>query len=104
MLLCAKTIFLDVRFEIEPDIRAVDYDAEDSSNDDAGEDYTLLAEVEAVSTDVDEREGFEVGVVDPVDEGGVEVGEENCWVLDADLCWNEEGIVDDFIDGFLSLV
>lgn len=75
MLLCTKTIFLDIRLEIEPDVRAVDYDADDSTNDDAGEDYTLLAEVEAVVTDVDEREGFEVGVVDSVDEGGVEVGE-----------------------------
>lgn len=85
MLLCAETIFLDIRLEIEPDVRAVDYDADDSTNDDAGEDYTLLAEVEAVVTDVDEREGFEVGVVDSVDEGGVEVGEENRGVLDADL-------------------
>ena len=104
VLLSAQAVRLDVGLEVEPDVGAVDDDADDGADDDAGEDDALLAEVEAVVADIDEWEGLEVRVVDAVDERGVQVSEEHGRVLDADLHRDQQRVVHHFADRLLPLV
>lgn len=104
VLLCTEAVPLDVGLEIEPDVRAIDNDANHGANHNTCKDDALLAEVKTIVANIDERERLEVGIVDPVDERGVQVREQYRGILDADLRRDEEGIIDDFADGFLALV
>ena len=90
MFLGAEAMLLDVWLEVPPDIRAVDDYAEHTPNDDADEDDTEFAEVEAVDFDVDEGECLEVGVVDAVNERGVDVCKEDGRVLHHDFHRDDE--------------
>ena len=71
MLLGAEAAFHDVRDEVPVQVGAVGSDADATGDEDAGEDDTDGAEGEAVHDRVDEREDFEEGVVDAVDECAV---------------------------------
>jgi hypothetical protein len=104
VLLRAEAVLFDIWLEIEPDVGAVDHNANHGADDDAYEDDSLLAEVEAVVANVDKWEGLEVGIVDSVDERGVQIREEDCGILHADLHRDQKGVIDDFANGFLALV
>ena len=60
MFLCSQAVRLEVWLEIEVDVRAIDYDAEDAANDDAGEDCAHGAKVKPVDSDVDQGKRLEV--------------------------------------------
>ena len=60
MFLSSKAVRLDVWLEVQVDVRAVDCDADQTADDDTGEDCAHGAEVEAVDPDVDEGKRLEV--------------------------------------------
>ena len=91
MFLGAEAVGHDVRYEVEVEIQAVGEGAEAAGDEDAGEEDADGAEGEAVVDRVDEREDLEEGVVDAVDEGGVEVHKRDGWVLDRDLNGFDKG-------------
>lgn len=64
VFLGAQAVALDVRFQVPVDVGAVDGDADDAADHDAGEDHAEFANVEAVDAEVDEWEGLEEGIVD----------------------------------------
>ncbi len=81
----AQAAFEDVGDEVEVEVGDVGDDAQEAGDEDTGEDDANHAGGETVHGRVDEREDFEEGVVDAVDEGGVEVHERDGGVLDGDF-------------------
>ena len=67
----AHAVFLDVRDEVVDLVGQEGGDAEDAGDADGDEGQAGFASVEAVNGRVDEREGFEEGVVDAVGESGL---------------------------------
>lgn len=76
-----------LRDENEVVVYVVYYDGDCGADDDGEEGCAHLAEIEIVDVYVDEGEGFEEGVVDGVNEGGVDVYEENGRVQEGDFDW-----------------
>ena len=63
----------------------VDAHCQHAAHDNAREHDARLADVEAIERTVHQGEHFEERVVNPVDESGVDVGEQYGWVLDHDF-------------------
>lgn len=82
----------DARVDVQVEVGAVDGGAEEAGDEDAEEDEPRLAEVHVVVDGVDEGEGLEEGVVDAVDDGGVDLDEEHGRVLEGDLDGLDEGV------------
>lgn len=91
VFLGAESVRHDVGDEVEVEIGDVGEGSEAAGDKDAGEEDADGAEGELVEGRVDEREDFEEGVVDAVDEGGVEVYEGDGWVFDGDFDGLDEG-------------
>ena len=86
----------DVRDEVEVQVGDVDEGADAAGDEDAGEEDADGAEGEVVEDWVDEREDFEEGVVDSVDEGRVDVYEADGRVFNGDFYRLDEGGYDHF--------
>ena len=65
---------------------------EEAAHDNASEDYTCLSKVEAIQRTVDKRKGLEKGIVDAVNESGVEIGEQDGGILEHDFERFNKGI------------
>lgn len=91
VLLGAEAAGQDVGHEVEVQVEYVDGDADEAGDEDAGEEDADGAEGEAVVDGVDEGEDFKEGVVDAVDEGGVEVHESDGGVFDGDFEGLDDG-------------
>ena len=76
----------------------VESESGSESDGDAGEGGADFADVEVVDVAVDEGEGFEEGVIDPVDDAGVEGGVGDGRVFDVDFEGLDEGFDDDFTE------
>jgi hypothetical protein len=64
-------LYFDTRLNVIVVVGAISWHAHAESNEDRQEGKTRFAEVEVVHADVDQREGFEEGVEDAVNEGCV---------------------------------
>ena len=84
----------DVRHQVEVEVSDVGGHADAAGDEDAQEGDADLAEGEAIHDRVDEGEDFEEGVVDAVDEAGVEVHERDGGVLDGDFDGLDERVDD----------
>lgn len=71
MLGGSEASFLNVRNEIEEQVKGEDGDANETSDADGDECQAQLAEVEAVDVDVYEGKHLEEGVVYPVGQSGL---------------------------------
>lgn len=71
----AEAVVADRGLDAVVDVPPVPDDAEDDADGDGEEGQAHFAEVEVVHGDVDEGEGFEEGVKDAVDEGGIDCRE-----------------------------
>ena len=91
VLLGAEAAGQDVGHEVEVQVEHVDGDADEAGNEDAGEEDADGAEGEVVVDGVDEGEDFEEGVVDAVDEGGVEIHKGDGRVFDGDFEGFDDG-------------
>lgn len=85
MFLGSHAVGLDVGDEVEVQVGDVCGDSEETSDEDAEEYDSCLSDVETVHGPVDEGEDFEEGVVDCVDDGGVDVYEGDGGVFDCDF-------------------
>lgn len=103
-LLDGEAELADARVHVEVEVAAVDGDAEDAGDEDAEEDEADLAEVHVVVDGVDEREDLEEGVVDAVDDGGVDLDEENGGVFECDFDGFDERVEEDVRDFHVALV
>lgn len=95
VFLRAHAVGEDVRDEVEVEVGDVGGDAEDAGDEDAEEDDARLADAEAVHGAVDEGEDFEEGVVDCVDDGGVDVDKGDGRVFDGDFEGFDQGVQGD---------
>lgn len=82
----------DARVHPEVQVGEVDCDTEDARDQDTQEDQADLAEIHVVIDRVDEGEYLEEGVVDAVDDGGVDLDEEHGGVLDGDFQGLDQGV------------
>lgn len=104
VLLGAHAVLHQARVGIVVEVADVDADADEAGDEDAEEDEADLAEVEAVVDRVDEGEDLEEGVVDAVDDGGVDLDEHDGRVLEGDLEGLDEGVDEDVGDLHVALV
>jgi len=88
----AESAFHDVRDEVEVEVADVDGDAEQAGDKDAGEDDANHTKAETVHWWVDKREDFKEGIVDAVDDGGVDVYKGDSGVLDCDFDGFDQGV------------
>lgn len=91
VFLGAEPVREDVGDEVVVEVGDVGEDAEAAGDEDAGEEDADGAEGEVVVDWIDEREDFEEGVVDSVDEGRVQVYEGDGGVFDGDFYGLDEG-------------
>ena len=96
VFLRAKPVRHDIGHEVEVQICDVRQRSDPTGDEDASEDDADGAEGEVVEDRVDEREGFEEGVVDPIDEGGVKVYKSDGRVFDGYLQRFDDGGYDRF--------
>lgn len=87
--------FDDAGVHPEIDVGCVDGYAQETGDQDAEEDEADLAQVHVVVDWVDEGEDFEEGVVNAVDDCGVDLDEEDGRVFDCDLEGLDEGVEGD---------
>lgn len=104
VFLWTEPVLLDIGFEVEIDIAAVDGASDDAAHDDTQEDNTQLSEVEAVDANVRQRKGFKVRVVDAVDQRGVDIGEEDGGIAEEDLDGLDQLFHNDLGEGRVALV
>ncbi len=90
-----EAVFLDVGDQVEVEVGHVDRDPDQARHQDAQEHHADLAEREAVEDRVHQREDLEEGVVNPVDDRGVEVDEGDGRIFDGDLQGFDQGRDDD---------
>lgn len=90
-LLRAQPVFHNIRDEPEVEIASVGSNSDRTSYDNAQEPDAQGAWAEMVEVDVDEGEDFEEGVVDAVDEAGVDIDERDGGVFDGDFHGFDEG-------------
>ena len=91
MFLGAEPVRQDVGHEVVVQVGDVGEDAKATGHENTCEKDANGAEGEVVVDGVDEREDFEEGVVDPVDEGRVRVHEGDGGVFDGDFDGFDEG-------------
>lgn len=104
VFLWTEPVLLDIGFEVEIDIAAVDGASDDAAHDDTQEDNAQLSEVEAVDANVRERKSFKVRVVDAVDQRGVDIGEEDGGIAEEDLNGFDQLFHNDLGEGRVALV
>lgn len=92
VFLGAEAVGEDIGHEVEVEVGAVDEDAEGAGDENAGEEDAQGAEGEAVVLQVDKGEDFEEGVVDAVDEGGVDIHKGDGGVFDCDFDGLDQGV------------
>lgn len=95
VLLDREAEFLDTGYHVEGKVGDVDGDAEEAGDEDAEEDEADFADGHAVIYWVHEGENLEERVVDAVDDGSVDLDEEDGRVLDCDLEGLDEGVNND---------
>jgi len=104
MLGSTESVLFDIGHEVPFLIGIEDRHTDDASNANAEEGEAELAEVEAVDPRVDKGEDLEEGVVNPVGQRGVYVGEQDRGVLDHDLHGLDDGVPEDGRELQVSLV
>ena len=104
VFLCSQTILDDIWLEIEVHVRTIDDDTDYACNRDADKDDACFSEVEAVHNRVDQGKDFEIRVVDPVLQCGIDIGEQDGRVFNGDLHWNDDGVPDHCADLHAALV
>lgn len=95
ILLDGETELDDARVHEVVDVGGVQRDTDQAGDHNAEEDETDLAQVHVVVDGVDEREDLEEGVVDAVDDGGVDLHKKHGGILDGDLDGLDEGVEED---------
>ena len=92
VLLDGESLAADARVHVEVQVRDVDDDADQARDQDTQEKEAELAVVHAVVDWVDKREDLEEGVVDAVDDGGINLHEEDGRILDCDFERLDQGV------------
>ena len=79
-------------------VRTVDADCDDNSHDDGHECEARLAEIESVEKRINQREHFEKGVIDSVNQTGIYIGKSDGGIQNSDLYGDVQGIDHDLMD------
>ena len=93
------TILVELRFEVFVHVPEVRRDDDQGSDEDAEIGDTFETEREVVDFDKDDDEGLEPDVEDAVDEGNVQVEQEDHWLGEVERERSDEGHHDDVFAG-----
>lgn len=103
-LLGAEAVLDETGVGVVVEVANIDTDTNHAGDEHAEEDKTDLSEVHAVVNGVHQREHLEEGVVDTVDDGSVDLNEEDSRILECDLEGLDERLNEDSRDLHVPLV